>query len=446
MIRTLIMVLPALYMFFSAAPARAIDVPVKYKHIEFGEDDAVFAYKFKNLKKSLVPPPGDWKLPALKSEFPIYALIPLGEGSRLLVVDQRSGDDAFYNRIYFDANGNGDLTDDPVIIEDPEGGKDPAVPHPYTIKDVSIPQKSGQARYSFRINVNYVSRRKGKKPSKAVVERSLKLQIAASCLYEGKLELGGTAYRLCLGDMNGNGRFDDSVKVPDFSALPAGTKISLEGDGFYLSSRFEVNTEGVLAFGNWLVLEDRLFRVRLNLGAGMLTLIPPGEEMSTTAIPMRTEYLGIYTEDGAHYVMMHRPGKEVTLPPGRYRLDKYTALRKDDQGDEWVLAATATSESPCFSVAAEKPAKMDLGEPFHAYVSVPEWSRQSVSQGYSKQASLEFVIEGRGKEQVIELIRVSGERTRIPLSDEDRQRPREPGFKVVREGGELAFEGSFKYG
>lgn len=446
MIRTLIIVLPALYLFFSATPARAIDVPVKYKHITFGEDDAVFTYKFKNLKKSLVPPPGDWNLPALKSEFPIYALIPLGEGSRLLVVDQQSGDDAFYNRIYFDANGNGDLTDDPVIIEDPDAGKDPAVPHPYSIKDVSIPQKSGPARYSFRINVNYVSRRKGKKISKAVVERSLKLQIAATCLYEGKLDLGGAAYRICLGDMNGNGRFDDFVKVPDFSALPAGTKVSLEGDGFYLSSKSEVNSDGVLAFGNWLVLGDRLFRVRLDLGSGMLTLIPPDDELATVAIPMKTEYLGIYTEDGAHYVMMHWPGKEIALPPGQYRLDKYAAFRRDDQGDEWVLAATATSESPCFSVAEGASAKMDLGEPFLAYVSVPEWSRQGVSQGYSKQASLEFVIEGRGKEQVTELIRVSGEKTRIPLSDEERQRPKEPGFKVIRDGGELAYEGSFKYG
>ena len=46
---------------------------------------------------------------------PIFAYFTFGDTEQLLVFDVRSYEDSVYNRIYFDANRNDDLTDDPPI-------------------------------------------------------------------------------------------------------------------------------------------------------------------------------------------------------------------------------------------------------------------------------------------------------------------------------------------
>ena len=88
-----------------AAPARSLEVPLEYER----EVSSIF------LLKSAEAPPGEWKLPELKSETPVYLLAHLPGKRRLLVLDRRTGAETFFSRLYYDANGNRDLTDDPAF-------------------------------------------------------------------------------------------------------------------------------------------------------------------------------------------------------------------------------------------------------------------------------------------------------------------------------------------
>jgi hypothetical protein len=372
------------------------------------------------VKKSLDKPEGSWSLPSFKSEFPVYALVALGDEERLLVLDQQSKDDLFYSRVYFDANANKDLTDDPVIDEeapDEEGG------HVYAVEGIALKAGNNSYKYSFRLNVEYKGR-KNKKPSEAGVKRSLKLHLEPACWYRGRLDLEGGKYDICLMDQNGNGKFDDAAVLPDLAALATGTTMELVGDGLYIASGGEICPDFSLIVGDLLVVGNKTFRFDVRVEEELLTLAACDEAVARISLPMEAEQIGLFDPDNRRCVMIYGPGKEVALPPGKYHMYGYRALRKDAQGDLWSLIAAATRDTPGVRLVDGQKPTLKFGEPFKPFGEVPEWSIAGVQKGFSQQASIEFVIEGSGGERVTD----------------------EPRFKVMETGGDVAAQGEFKYG
>ena len=123
-----------------AAGSSAIEVALEYVRGPDEEDsDSPFLHRGELILENLdAAPPGDWKLPELLSERPLYALTSLGDDQVLLVLDRADAADPFYSRIYIDANANGDLTDDPLPVEAAEEWAVPgyfqAVPLDLTLK------------------------------------------------------------------------------------------------------------------------------------------------------------------------------------------------------------------------------------------------------------------------------------------------------------------------
>ena len=160
---------------------------------------------------------------------------------------------------------------------------------------------------------------------------------------------------------------------------------------------------------------------------------------------MKTERISLHSEDGKHFLMMYRPSKKITIPVGKYRLYKYQALKKDEQGDLWRLLARATTESPFITVGKISDAVLEYGEPYLAKVNVVK------PRGGSSRpliALMTFEVEGKGKETLRDLSHISGDKTQIPLSEEEDlgHRPKEPTYKIVEADGEVITQGSFRYG
>jgi hypothetical protein len=151
--------------------------------------------------------------------------------------------------------------------------------------------------------------------------------------------------------------------------------------------------------------------------------------------------MSIYTEDGQHFLMMYQPSKTITVPAGKYRLFKYKTLKQDKQGDLWRLCASANTESPFITVGGNREAVLKFGEPFVSKVNVRVRERTS-------RASLSFAVEGQAKESLADLSHISGDKTQIPLSEEEDlgHRPKEPTYKIVKADGEVITQGSFEYG
>ncbi len=440
--RPLTVLLGFLLAAFSAGAALGVDVRLEQMRPSDGERKN-FPFDHAMLSLSVSPPAGEWNLPSLKSEAPVFAFIELGKEKKLFILDVNGPSDTFYNRAYFDANGNRDLTDDPAV-----GPDDLAEPFEFSpsfpLRDVPIKVNGGDTTCSFRVYVSYRGR-KGRTPSKAALTRSLTRYVTADTRYKGAFEVEGKHYRVFLGDGNGNGRFNDPPVVPDSAVLQEGAQIELGGDRILLSSEEITDFTQFMILGKYLVVGGQTFTVAIDTGKGLMTLTPVSADLAKLKLPMNVERMNLYTEKGSTCVALYNPAQEIFLPGGDYRLAAYRALRKDAQGGIWAITAAAVKESPVVWVENGKTPVFTFGEPFKVFGEVPEWSIKSVKRG-RKQATINLIVKGAAEEHITDLIRLSGNGTPFPLSKIEKNRPVEAVYKIVADGGQVAVEGHFEYG
>jgi len=219
-------------------------------------------------------------------------------------------------------------------------------------------------------------------------------------------------------------------------------RIYAQGDNLYMTSGEKINPLDRQVLGDLLLVKDKLFKVSISTAKGTLTLTPLTKNLIALKLPMKTERISLHTEDGKHCLNVYQPGKKILVPQGKYRLISYEALKKDEQGDLWRLNAAGTTETPFFTVGGTGESVLEFGEPY-----APFFNAQGRG-GTPPRVYLMFSVEGNGKEFLTELSRISGDKTRIPLSTDrgSRNRPKEPTYKIMNAGGEVVSQGSFEYG
>ncbi len=440
---------------FTTTAAFALDVPLTYvRHPDEGESFRPFS--FAQVQPTIERPAGDWNLPELKSKTPLYAFAELGDKKRLVILDRQSADDFFFNRLYFDANGNNDLTDDPVI-DRRSGGEDAEFcDSSFPSVDTTIELEGKSLPYSFWPYVSYTYFGDYGRPDKALtkeqIDENMTFVFRSNCFYSGGFELDGGSYGVVLGDSNVNGRFNDCFpaqgsSVEQLVAACSRSPLFSGSDHFYLATGTQLEARDVQVLGSLLFVNGRLYDLNISTAQGKMTLTPVTEGLTPLKLAMATEGMTLYTEDGTQCVMMYRPGTGVMIPEGKYRLLGYTVLQKDGQGDEWFLATAATTDTPSVTVDGTTGPTLRFGEPYVPVIEVPEAARQSVREG-ATQVRIGFIVEGAGKERLADLSRVSGNRTRIELSASNgfRNRPKEPTYKIVQPDGQIVAQGSFEYG
>ncbi len=426
------------------ATAFAIDVPLKYrKHPAETED--FYPYGSNGFTVTLKAPSGDWKFPALVSEKALYTFGKIGDAERLFILDKQKEDSKFYDRIYFDSNGNNDLTDDPVL----DGtirffSNNQYCNVDFQVVDIKIEIDGKSLPFSFSPRIfGYMLEQLAKSEfDETNVSRYISLMVNINCSYTGEFKIGNQKYNVVLGDSDCNGRFSDRFSVYKFEKPPPGRmRVFGQGDGFYITTGDKIEVFDVLTLGDMLQLKDKLFKVSISTVEGKMTLTPMTENLVTLQLASDAERISLYSEDEKHCLMAYQPDKKIKVPAGKYRLFKYQILKKDKQGDLWRLNATATTESPWVTVEGKGKSVVEFGEPYVPVVEVRV--RENTSR-----ASIGFDVEGKAKEFVTDLSHVSGDRTQIPLSEEENlgHRPKEPTYKIVKTDGEVVTQGSFEYG
>jgi hypothetical protein len=427
---------------FAATAALAIDIPLKYvKYPEKTEE--FFPYGSSRAEMTLKPPAGEWKLPELFSQQPIYMLAKLGDTERLMVFDRQKAEDSFYNRIYYDANGNRDLTDDDTLDGTfREQGSMTYVEMAPVDTEVSVEGKT--LPYSFLpylIGYN-LAQLEDKELEEKTINRNVIFYLRPHCMYTASFKQGGREYHISLGDTNCNGRFADVFKARKFStAIPRRMSIYGEGDNFYISASEELSSFDSQYLGEWLVIEDTLYELAISTADKKITLTPVSQGLAGLKLSMRPEVLTLNTEDENNCVMMIQPAEVVKVPEGRYRLLYYKIHKEDEQGDLWRLCASGSTESPYFTVDASNGAECRFGEP---YVPFVETRNTNSARG----TYLMFNVEGGGRELLSDLSHIKGEKTEIALSEAEgaTQRPKEPSYRIVKADGEIVTQGDFEYG
>jgi hypothetical protein len=438
-------VLLAIFLGFCLTTAAfAIDVPLKYqKHPAESED--FYPYGSNGFTVTLKKPPGDWTFPTLVSEKALYALVKIGDAERLCVLDKQKEDAKFYDRIYFDSNGNNDLTDDPVLDGTIKFGSNNQYCYvDFQAVDTKIKVDSQSLPFSFSPRVfGYMLEELAKSEfDEKSVSRYISFMVNLNCSYTGEFKIGNQKYSVILGDSDCNGRFSDRFSVYKFKKPPPGRmRVFGQGDGFYITTGDKIKVYDVLTLGDMLLVKDKLFKVSISTAEGKMTLTPVTGNLVSLQLPVETERLSLYTEDEKHCLMAFQPSKKIKIPDGKYRLFNYQILKKDKQGDLWRLNATATTETPFVTVDGKGKPVVEFGEPYLPLIEV------TVRENTSR-ASIGFDIEGKAKEFVTDLSHISGDQTQIPLSEEENlgHRPKEPTYKVVKTDGEVVTQGSFEYG
>ena len=383
-----------------------------------------------------------------------------------------------YDRLYFDFNHNGDLTDDGVVKTE---GK-PAVQSisngsycsfTFPCVDVTIDVDGTKLDYAFFLNgyIN-VSSEYG----------YAGLQLYSAVCREGDITLEGKKRHVVLIDFNSNGRFDDEMKVAGNVAVVRGQVNPIypeQGDmlqvdpkaGMEFDSPYDVTASDYRhVVGKLVNIDGHFYDMKVSPTGDKLTLTP-----STVPLGSVTNRNGrframIYGERGFLAIRGDKD-KPALVPAGEWKLLNYTitetatpepakpAEKKPGEknaeksgsalsavkgalsalfgGSSGVavpsrprvslVAAQATADCKAIKVAKGKTVEFPFGPPYKPRVSIPPYSMRP------GEVALEMSLIGSAGE-VCSNIMVDG------------GRPAKPEFTITDPKGQVVQEGNFEYG
>ncbi|HDS84588.1 MAG TPA: hypothetical protein ENN97_05260 [Phycisphaerales bacterium] len=303
--------------------------------------------------------PAHVRCPEFKSDSPLFIKwdTPMdGQGFRWIALD-RSTPYGQYDLLYIDSNGDGHLDD-----ETPYQGR-----------------RSDQYRMAFNPFPVYLTGEDGPITYHLACqfysydERSRYLMMSSGGYYEGTVLIGGEPAACVLVDSNGNGTFDDTAE--DFNA----DRILL-GEGRDRREYF---------VGRYLDYEGTLYRLQIARDGAFVSLAAaPDVTFGVVQVP---ESLTKFSAGGVNgmYDMTPENG-HVRLPEGTYRVYQWEIARQD-KGQGWTLRGSNFPRQQSFTVSADTPARVAVGEPVFSRLSVSE--RQGIY-------SINQELQGKMNEQV----------------------------------------------
>lgn len=390
------------------------------------------------------PPAGEWKLPSLSAEPPLFAQIPLGDSTYLAVLDRSSPTNRFYNRVYLDRNGNRDLTDDDPIDKESETYGRNYFHCSFPPVDLEIETGGRQLPYRFRMRIGGPWKGWGAagQEDPDFLDR-LDFAVSPQCAYLGEFSLDGAGYRVALGDSTANGIFGNPARLRNDMDLP-GRRLFATGDGLYVSTGDLVRYSDGFPLGDFLALGKRLFEAQIDVPGGRLLLKPHVESIGALEFPVSVESMALLSAEGDRGFMLYRVGRRAPAPSGTWRLLGYQAYKSDEWGDTWFLRASGSEDTSPVTVTGNEPSPWAVGDPLQTFVDIPEEVLRKVPGGGALRFNLG--IRGNVREIIDGIHHVSGTQTKHAKSKRSSSLPEEAAYRIVKPDGERVASGSFEYG
>ena len=423
----------------AAASAWALEVPLRYVRILDvegpGKGDG-----FQKLVLTTSPPESDYELPAVSG--PCYfALAALGGEKRCFLFTAKKAGDTPHSRLFFDADGNHDFTDNPPIDKSPL--PEELEPGDFAPIDITVGTGGAAVPYSFRVFLYKDWRDTDEPATKDAPPFGAFLE--SNCAYTGTLKLDGKEYTLTLRDGNANGLFSDKLgpapATGDWSDIPRPDLLCLD-DG--------TDRTGSVPLCDLLLLGDKLFRVTPDVAAGKLTLDFVTAGLAGVALPAGLGRLILCPAGEGVSVCMIAPPAAVKLPPGTYRFMMYDLTRMDADGDTWQLEAYGTPDSLPLVVGSQGTTAVSFGEPFTASVVVeaeklpaPRLFGFPLGPGQNI-VRLNLTLQGAAKEEVATIVHAAGHSTKFALNHTGFM-PKEPGYRIASAADETLATGMLSY-
>ena len=449
------------------APRAAVALEVPLEYVKFGDRTGgrVFQpFGYSQLTVSLARPAGEWRLPAFQSPQPLFALVTLADGQRLVAFDQVAGKedgatgqllrdfgvsakaDEFYNRMYFDANGNRDLTDDAPVNGRPvfPESRDARSCHvQFPSVDTTV-QRDGQAvPFRFRVYLEGTGLQDGSPGRLTDLYPHVQARLMLGCCYAGTFRLGTHAYSFQLADMNCNGSCGDAGRISDIrygGEVPR--RFYTRGDELFIRRDGRPDEEDGEILGDYLLLEETLYEVRVSEAARRLTLTPVAVPLLPVQLGGATHRSALWMPDRQRMVTLVGAGDRVLLPAGQYQLVHYQLRQKDSAGAVWQLEARGSAENAGATARNGATPQLKFGEPYTASVAVSARQRTRLDADLN----LAFSLRGAGDEAVTSFRREAGRSASIAMSTRSPYLPKEPSYRILQADGEIVAQGDFEYG
>lgn len=417
-----------------AAAAQAIEVPLTFEKL--GEkEDGLRGWYYQGEEVT----DGRLKLPS-PNAYPSFFV--LGGRQFYFAFDKANATDTFYSRLYFDANGNLDLTDDACI----EAKEEPVNEYYAFLKfppfDVEYQLQGQTLPYSVSIYIiKYL-----KQEQAPTTPKRPQFHLRNACVWTGSLDVNGTEYKIAFGDSNVDGNYGATIT----HRTDAPEYLVFEGDRVRVSRPGSAGTPYDSMFlSTNLFIGDNYYTVEVRTAERKAVLTPMA--MPPVALKLEPEMyqVQLVSKDSKTGLCLFDPAGTVHIPPGTYYVASYVSSRTDEQGDRWVLVAHGDLKTAMLTAggaeAAATAAELPVGPPYRALV-VNEENQFKKIQVLDDDWRLLLSVKGRGDEVVGGILRVEGENTHYKLSKNRPNSPLEPEWKVVTEDGEVVASGVFEYG
>jgi hypothetical protein len=379
--------------------------------------------------------------------------------------------DFAYNRLYFDFNHNGDLTDDKVVEITADSRRAVVAMSPgmtyrnfdFPRIDLTISVDGTKVEHSFYVNgYAYASAN----------NCSVMVSFSSAICREGDITLEGKQHHLVLIDFNSNGRFDDKTKIPDNVRLATGQVYAEMGDVLLIDpqpgrtagdSPYDPTTNDYRHYLSEMIqIDGRWYDLKVSPAGDQLTLTR--STVPTGNVTNRNNSFGamIYSSDKGFLKIRGTKDKPISIPEGEWKLYSYsltketpkTADKKAEASPSTdslleglaesfgvspgppvarppsLASATATDKYSPVTVRKGETVEMPFGPPYKPTVTTASYG---VPNGQAAQTYLEMTLIGVGGEAVTNMT-VKG------------NRPGKPEFTITDPEGKVVQRGSFEYG
>lgn len=361
-----------------------------------------------------------------------------------------------YDRLYFDRDHDGDLTDEKVIVGQSTNSYSALNYSSTTFPRIDVLTEIDSTKLDYAFTLTATASGSG---TYGYVSGSLN-----SAVYrEGQITLAGKKRRIVLIDFNSNGRFDDEPRINTSMRTPDGKVWATQGDRFYVdpdlnaASRnpYDVSSSNDLFEVSELVnLDGRFYDLTVSPAGDKLTLDPSNVAVGHVSNPNPKFRAVVYGDQGFVKISSDDSGKAL-LPVGSWKLQAYSLDRtgmeepkkKDTESESSILglltealgptvaaraprsttvSATATMKYKAVEVKKGQTVELPFGAPYLPTVDV------QYPQG-SNQVSLGMSLIGSADEICTDM-RIKG------------SQPGKPSFSITTADGKTILDGEFEYG
>ncbi len=346
------------------------------------------------------------------------------------------------DRLYFDRDGDNDLTDEKPLKGRPiVSGPDAGVPRYMVFPTVRVGAviEGRELAYHIRIAAArsyarlFLNRLGGalEVPAYAV----------SACYYEGRVELGGKPVRVALLDTDVDGRFDAR------SHLPEGQRAPTRGDALIISERagqpIKPQKSGAAArrmLGRYLALGDEWYEVQVAPGGASVTVGAEKPDVGVVQARQPSAEVRLANADGVHDLRMDAEGARV--PIGAYQVLSCTLHETDGQDREWALTCYPANPGPtAIEVSAGKTTQLPFGAPLLWSLTV-DTERQVPRPGIVRRGETDTLVPA-----VYFSMRLAAQGgMRVSGMTVNGEQPPKPRLTIKDAAGNAVHEVAFEYG